>query len=619
MGAAMESGASGPRLVVTPTAGCTLNVDKPEYALASNEFPIFKDLLVHQAGVWKRRGGADTWSDTALMSNAGYMASYTGTVRSGGLSGTYYGLDATNKKVYVQDGTGSAPYEVRQLATAAFGGRPMMVGDHLVVTNSNDGVLKFAGTHHEAYTGTATMAASTTVASISPSLTATQQSQFLGAYLTVTDDSTATIRSYQIRSVDSATQVTLESAYGGSAGAGAGKNIRISAVEAIRNTAGVMNATTSEVYASGASSAWNRLLLLGPYGNSAASDYVANSARVRWSGIVGSSEGTAPFYGIDAFDADGYMDLDPRGGPVLAHASYGSANLFFQPSKVTVVYGSPTFDGIGSIDASTTYDTGFTAMGSTYNVVSTPYGVFWVSAQRNIVRWSGSGHPVNLSLNRVQGYVENGSAPQLGYYRDYLFVMTNVQSNGSPQLVYHIPTDAWIEWSNSNNGFWAQMQPGWGTKNPFSTQYDQLVCLDSNRKVLDLTPTIDEPGTLTADQSGSTIRMDVQTGGVGSMIDQVRPEEAYLAYRLVDDAADNPYFKLTVTTGFPDASPDTAHTFESTSSQFNESSVIRAKCVSVDCDRGPQIQARIQQTNASTYGEIAGLVVECTAEGRVSS
>lgn len=599
------------RLVVEPAPGDTLAFGAPYTAvLESNEFQLFQNVVVRRERAWRLRqgfglalNGADLTAGTSTQNR---VRLFPGTLRGGATKNPYYIYDVTNGDIYAQFDASSAATTV---ATDHVGGSlntwspgEAFAQDLLFTASPLGNTFVMAGTVHSMYTGTATLTSSSaTVSSISPALSASEQTNMVGSLLTATNDSLTTSAVYRIKSVDSATQVTLDVVYAGS-DAGASKSIRIAASAPTKVSPGVFSSSNNHGNCKFMAERWGRVIRGFTYEALAFNSYRGN--RIRWSGIADSDEGTTPFLGVNAYHADGYLDLPGRGGDIVYMTSYSDALVVFQKRLMTVLYGAPTFDGEGSLDASTTFRC---SVPDGNAVCATPYGLYFYDAGGSIKVWTGQGEPRSVSPEGMSYTLVTSPISYMGYYSGYLVMSVSGSTTG---WLHHIPTGSWSKLVGSDMDTWRGFTSGRGSLD--GGQYEHLVTLDhSLDKLIDVgAPLLFDDVGAPSDGGGTRPTLLIETDVIaGEFYEYLRPRRLYATYELEDDGTD-PTLDITVYT-----STESSEALEQQTVSFPLTSAgITTKEEAVNVQAAPGVLVRITHSGQTDALVVRRIVVECDVE-----
>jgi len=531
----------------------------------------------------------------------------------------YYGMDAaTSGSVYAQYNESANASVVRSSYSAATNTfySTTFIDDALWLGGGSSSII-LSGTVHAEYTGTATFSAgSPTVTAISSTLTAAQQKQMVGSWVINTGDSSSTLAVYRVQSVDSSSQITLDRNFDGS-NTGSGKAIQIAAAVTPRCSTNAFFTTSSSYAAFYTASAWGRLVVGGPVTNLPTFAFT-DTYRLRWSGIVGSDEGTSPFTGIYAYHDDGYRDFKNDGGPIIDIKQTGDAVVVFQRRQINVIYGSPVFDGAGSLDFSTIYP--FRQAGSIGVSVDTPYGLYYLDKIRGLCLFDGSGAPRDISKYRANKFIQENGLTRIAYFGDNIFMYS---TSDIDVLVYNVPSDSFSSMKTTGKTF-TRPQTGRGSIDNVGTGEELFVELDTDSgKITDIGYAFSYPyvTNLEEDYETSAVSFVIETPPLGDPTVLLRPERITLTYRTLENTDTDPWVKVTVQTGL-DASPSSDHVYATTSADFTDTAGAYVTKVLEIPDvpaRDTMLAIKIESQNKAVDFEIVRCVVEGTAEGRGST
>lgn len=439
------------------------------YNRSLNEALLVINSLLHTDCVTSC-GAVNTVVNGANASGAtNGLAAYLGLPKSGVNQRTYLATGSANQTKYFRRSDG-AFVDTNYSASKMLSSNPYitsstMANDVLVCGMGSlytgsapqiepDRMILFGGTQHASITaGTATFTTSSKTVTLSSALSVGNQAAIVGSFIVNTQDSAPC--AYRITAVNSSTSIEIDRAYAGSRSASASTYI-INPAYSFTTAATVDCSSGGYLVGRSCVSAWGRLAILNTTSNSSslAKDFV--KSRIRWSGLIGSDEGTAPFRGMFAWDPSGYVDLPEQGGPGIQLIKHGNAVVALQQYGMTAIYGSPVFNDVGSLDVSNFYGNM-----SPICAVSTPYGLFIVDKNDGLLVWNGgTPQPVrngDVGLPNTMGeYIEYGIC-EIAYYKDYLFInMSNTGTSSaveSTMVMYHIPTARWgyLYFSNTSS------------------------------------------------------------------------------------------------------------------------------------------------------------------------
>lgn len=596
--------------------------------------PGYVGAFAQRSGFPQGAGGQLLHSGTPPNSQRMYF--FPGTSRNSASNVTvsynpYYSVFDDDLYVQYDESSTGSLIASNRMSNSGVSRRPVFGNDLVVVPfTTAESAEMFAGTVHADITGTMTCSsASATITSISSALTANQQAQVLGSFFKNTGDSDATDAVYRIIAVNSSTSVTLDRPYGGS-NSGASKAFRISAHEQMRVTDGTFR--TGETWSSftRCAFAWGRFLANShdPNDLSNTSGYRGMNT-LRWSGAIGAQdEGTSPFTGMFGFDPSAYRRFSGSGGEIVGIIPYGDAVLVFQERLLTVVYGQPVFDGLGSLDFSTTYPISVTQYTEEESFTVSPYGVFFLDRIRGLCRWSGDGPPVPVGKGRVAKVIGSRAWDSYVFYHADSII---IASNSFDWVVYHIPTDSFTTQElGTTMANLRDFQIGRGEVNSDVMAYGEetLVAMDSTlAKVCDVGyPFMFPPSTfqdtdMNTDVIGDSVALSIETPKLGDPSLILRPRRIHVTYKLSENTSISTKARLTVKlfTGdyFPDTSGNTpddsvtpSFTFDATPSpDINSSFVGNYTTRSVEV-RTPSLAGPLIAVWAYTSGGVKDVVVK---------
>ncbi len=557
----------------------TLNTEDNAQLLQSGECVTLADGLVHTRSV-QRRGGIRTLASLDVTNAASFVGFFDGQLFSTSSTQQPYIALSTSRQGFVSDSDSESTYSsIGTFQNGSSGYLPVntttgstqqntissqcMGSDMLFFTSASKAsyywtpkmVCEYGGSRQTIITaGTATMTTGSTSVTLSSALTAQEQLDVIGAYIINTQDDE--VAAYRIAGVTSSTVITIDRGYYGSRSAAA-STYSIQAVTPVTvpdsYSAGSALGVASRyqgVFGSCVLNAWNRLVIGGIHFGPQPPTGVGNLLRstkpwgFRWSGIIDSDEGTAPFVGHRAFHDDAYVLLSESYGAITDSVKMGSAVVFLQEKAITVVYGQPTFDTTGTLDASQIY-TGFNPVPG--SACATPYGLFFIDAVKGLCAWNAGTIPTPVPTGRSIAALFHTIFPtRLGYHDGHLFIgggSSSSAANNKRGFLYHVPTGRWAE----TYGQFSFLIPGRrggvagdsdhfliGYVNPTGTEY--RVCTPSD--------VLEYPGVTLTDPDGGNVTLDVKTGVIGDPIARMRPERLWVTYKCTDGGTDP---KLVVT------------------------------------------------------------------------
>lgn len=623
MSHSFELAKDGKSFVFTMIGGDgSLNTDLQPLALEKNEYVTFQNVIPgRQRRAWRLRCTiptvANDYSDIASSGTAttAHTCLYPGTLR-GGNTRPYYTSDYGDG-VYAQSFAGATATAVNTaLTTTQFTpGQGAYISDQLIIGDASRGVVTATGgTLHTQYTGTATTPASGTsavITALNPALSAGQQVAMVGSYFVCTSASATTEAAYRIASVDSGTQITLERVYVADAGGvGAGVNVTIKSAERFMATSGTTVTSSTDQYAALAYAFWFRLVLANLPTLSGSS--LVRSHWIRWSGKSDDTEGTNPFLGVNAFDANGYLIMPPEGGAVKQMLQHGQAVLVFQERLLTVLHGEPEFDSAGSLDGSIRYP----IMAAGYGcAASTPYGVFFRDAVQGLMVWTGSGPPRCVSRGRINDvFFTNSGLTYCSYFDGYVIITGGANNVG---VVYNVESD---EFATFNGGLVAQTTgPLFDGRGALTGGIGERIVASTGSSIEDYTYMFQFPTDTTTQSSysaqsgGDASRtLSIATGPVGPPDVLLRPERLAVTYRTKDDSSGvgTPVLNVVVATGINNTSYSQRVVLAHTANEY-VTRVIELDGIA----RAAQVSVSLTQTYQAYELDIAKVVVSGAAEG----
>jgi hypothetical protein len=416
----------------------------------------------------------------------------------------------------------------------------------------------------------------------------------IGSYIIFTGDTAAaaTRMAYRIVARASATAITIAEPYVGSTATG--KTYRIISAAAVHGP--------TTVWAEG----WARALYTTSYKGRLICACTAETAnvtetkfdRIRWSGVIGSSEGSTGFIGVNGWSTTGFLDMSQG---TITNVLGAGEQLYVTSSRgITRIVGSPAFDTAGSMDL-TEWDNWSVSPGA---CCYTPYGFVFVDNSRGLCIIPDGGEPQEIMSEATTSLFRHATrypAWSLGYYKHHVFCFSQtsdygLQINMRDRRIAKVTGDTDI---------------GFLRLGPLVNGIQPLVAVSllPSRLVV-VSNIIDKYDDDDTDYSSTAFQVDVKTGKIGSTLSHLKPTRAWLTYRCVDAGTDNPYIAATVTTGLPDTS-DAAHTFTTTPADFAETVDVETKRVELNLSADPMMQIRLLQTNASERVELFSVVIDC--------
>jgi hypothetical protein len=605
-----------------------ITVDLNGASLDSDANPIgsqwqtLTNVLTDLPGMLYKRG-AITYAGSSSDINVGAdntLAFYDGPVRGTATWQPYVAYSVANANFAIQNSSG-AGVEISTTHVANPITKCPTVNELLVIagvtgygTNTNTCLAPIVyggadGSVLSYSTGTVTItAASATVTGSGTTWTSSME----GMLVRFTADSAAYENAlYVVKKVNSTTSLVLDRPYNGDS-AGAGKAYAMTIVREMLATAATpFAAVDGGQPARIAASAWGRLVLANthevPGGSHGA--VVTGSprypSRIRWSGAIGSDEGVnAAAYGMWSFDANGYVDLAAKFGEVLALVPTRDAVLAFQETGLTVIRGAPVYDGAGSLDISDVHPG--VAINGGFAFEATPQGVFFFDKNVGPCVYDGA-RVQRIGDARVTRLMIPYGIYSVGYY-DGKAIFSGSLTRGI--FVFDTAT-----------GQWSFQEPADTIDDLMAgrtAQGEDVVGIVSAGKVVNLTTMFDAPGVAATDWSGTAFTVDVKTGKLGDTLTHLRPERAYITYRLTDLTTTNPYLSTTITTGLPDNS-DSQHTYTCAATDLIETTDVETKRLEISMSSDPMAQVRVLQNNAAGKLELYALVIDCCVEGEGAS
>lgn len=610
----VEYSKSGDRArVIIDLDGASLDSDAN--AIGS-QWQTLKNVLTGTTGVLQKRGaivnaGANS---TDINDASGKLAFYDGQLWSGNTFRPYVGvcLDGSTIEMYAQNAgssrasiVSSAAYGLPVSKSPSVAGWIVLAGREAANStypNRAAKVFLFGGSA----TSSGHTSGSVTVAAGSASVTGsgTSWTSSMEGMSFIVDTDTYAAAPYQVRKVLSSTSLILDRPYAGSAtGAGLAHTMAMAVTYAVA-AASPFGTANSDARFKLAASCWGRLVVAStrePGDAAAVSDSTQEfKSRIRWSGVVDSDDGAGGATGMFAWDANGHVDLAAKYGEVLALVPARDSVLAFQESGLTVIHGAPVFDGAGSIDISETHPG--VAINGGFAFESTPEGVFFFDKNVGPCVYDGT-RVVRLGDKRVTRTMLPYGITAVGYY--------------DGKVLFSGTTTAGIFVFDTATGQWSLQIPPAVVSCLIAGRVENdedVVGLGAGVQVVNLANMFDAPGVSAADWDSTAFVVDVKTGKIGDPVAQLRPERAYVSYRLTDLSTTNPYVTATVTAGLPDTS-DSQHAHSSAATELVETTDVETKILELNLARDPMVQLRMLQSNAAGKLELYSVIVECCVEG----
>lgn len=624
----------------------------PDYYLADRSKAAFLiNLLCDQDGILRKRGSMSDVDGSAIysgiLSTVHSTAEFTNpfsSVTIGPYLGTTVPSAGTRPTGYLKASSsagtsiGVGPHPVSKLPYVD--GKFVWCGQDYsssTVTTRPDYVRLVCPNVSSYSTGTVTMTANgTTVTGAGTTWTAAM----VGALFAVSD-SIGYRRAYTIKSIDTSAQtLVLSEPYRGDQ-LTAGRPYTISQQELLyggqKSTSAWGSNAASYAHARVACEHGQRLWLgftrepESSTADPAAATSLIKPSRLRWSGIIGSQEGYDPAAavsatnneassGIRAWSANGFIDLNTRFGSIVAMKSYGGALIVWQESGMTVVHGSPTFSGAGSLDVTTTYPGISIKDGFSFD--ENDDGLFFVDTKKGMMVYRPGAPPRSIPQpqafrHAVQTRIDDMIVCAYGEYiivtpRSTTLLATYGSASGI--LLIHTPTMRWSSMTTTTLSDYtiAGIVPtGLGypsivlAKSASSKGYSLEYLITGNSG--------------NADGDGGYIECAYSSLMYGEYGVRVRPEAVYTTMRVKGITTDGPSVFL-IMGGAPGTGSTPYDLLTSTATADNGQRVqtFTWHPEVEECDTFG-VEIRDSSTDRSTRLDIIQIVVEGTIEGRVSA
>jgi hypothetical protein len=599
--------------IIVDLDGASLDADANPIG---SEWQTLKNVLTNLPGVLQKRGAivnAGANSTDIVSNSTGVLAFYDGPPRAAAALRPYLGTELATASSVAGTAQASSSGGYFSFGVLAYPvSKAPTVDEWLILSGRDAGNATYpnrptrtticAGSNQAPYTtGTVTVASGS--AAVTGSGT-TFTSAMEGATLEVTGD-TYLYAYYRVRRVVSATVLYLDRPFAGS-NPGAGRSYTI------RGTISILFAVTANPFGAAgqdqcfklACGAWGRLVVAstreaGPTGT-VGNDTPEYPSRIRWSGAIGSDDGVSGASGFYAWDSNGYVDLSAKYGEILALVPSRDSVLAFQSSGLTVIHGDPVYDGTGSLDISETHPG--VAINGGFAFESTPEGVFFFDKNVGACVYDGT-RVVRLGDARVTRTMLPYGITAVGYYDG------KVLFSGTTTPGIFVFDTATAQWSLQVPPAIVSCLIAGRVEND-----EDVVGLGGGTQVVNLANMFDAPGVAATDWDSSAFVVDIKTGKIGDAVAKLRPERAFITYRLTDLSTTNPYLSATITTGLPDTS-DSQHTYTNGATELIETTDVETRELQINLDRDPMAQIRLLQSNAAGKLEIYSIVIDCAVEG----
>ncbi len=445
--------------------------------IADNEYPKLIDGLIQLPGPVKSRGKLAFNSDgaagaivTAGTSSAA-IRQFLGTkATNAGAVLPVCGLDDTNNTLKGQISAAAVTVASgTTVSSSLFAGPSTTVEDVMFCPTSTGTVVAIANADPAASSGTISVGYTNSSKAITSA--AAFSSSMVGKFLIV-GSSAAT---YRVAAYTDASNMTLDKTYTGTTLSA--NTVFVVATEAYLPTS--QDTTAVKFYA--CTSAWGRMVMgnviLSGGGGLPGGLPLSKTSRLMWTGIAGSSEGTAPLTGI-------------KGVSFNSTTNEGGYLAVFCQRTIVIVRGTPNFADYGSLDASTIYRGYY--LSNPDNFCVTPYGIVFYDQYKGLhIIEDGGSPPRSLSVNKVDSFLTATPPTNLGYASNHVFLLGGGTGN---QLMYSFVRDAFVKLSCQNL---VSAIPGRGAT-------EELVSLDlTSGKIVNV------GGMLTHTETGSAVTDDV--------------------------------------------------------------------------------------------------------------
>ena len=594
------------------------SLDADANAIGS-QWQTLKNVLTDIPGVLPKRGAiTDAGANTTDINDAsGVLAFYDDALTGGATYRPYVGVcdgGGGGLELFAQPAATSRTEMASSLAALPVSKCPTVGGWLVLAGTVTGGSFPGEATAPRLYGGTAATTAyntgtvtvttgSTTVAGSGTTWTSAMEGMVF--YVNTDADYLAV---YRVKKVVSTTSLRIDRPYAGSVtGAGKAYTLLLSIQMTMADATAFGSAASYPAF-SVAASAWGRLVMANTReAGSTTANYSGSPeypTRMRWTGVIGSDEGSGGAIGMFAIDSNGYLDLDTRYGKILVVAPAAGAVLAFQESGVTVLRGEPVFDGAGSLDISEIHPG--VAINGGFAFESTPEGVFFFDKNVGPCVYDGS-RVRRIGDKQVTKTMLPYGITAVGYY--------------DGKVLFSGTTTAGIFVFDTATGQWSLQVPPAIVSCLIAGRVENgedVVGLGSGTQVVNLANMFDNPGVAATDWDGTAFVVDIKTGKIGDAITHLRPERMYVTYRLTDLSTTNPYLTTTTTTGLPDTSAST-RTHSNGATELIETTDVETKLLEINLDRDPMMQLRVLQVNGAGKLELYSIIVECSVEGEGAS
>lgn len=517
-----------------------------------------KNLLLDVDGVARRRGvtkvGAVGAYDIVATTSGAVLAAFRGTTLSStSVVGPYLATTlpsaGTSANSYVQGTAGAAPTVATQVAVPV--SRLACISGQIVSVGRNNSSSTYPNQPYYLNLMSATQRATYNTGTVTPTpgsavMTGsgtTWTADMEGLYMLLSADNNGYQKSYLVRKVVSATSIILDEPYQGDQST-AGKSYSLMMFATLRagtkTTCPWGTSSTSVPAARLACEYGNRLVIGWTKENPTAANPPLDAEapeykyRLRWSGIIGSQEGydsnvatsatnNKAIVGMWAWHNNGYLDLNSRFGGLQAMRAFNGALVVWQETGMTVLFGTPVFNGTGSLDATTTYSD--IAINGGFAYEETEHGIFFIDKKRGPMVYTGSGKPDALPMSR---YIKNTvrAYDHVGYVNDHvIFLNSGIGSATFEAWMFHVPSQRWSRITNSSSFTITHPQR--------SNDHECCALLEngSGSRVISLDSLTRPDGTV-ADVDGSTFQVSLMSQHYGdtSVLHRVQEVMATMRY-----------------------------------------------------------------------------------------
>lgn len=616
----------------------------PDNALLEAE-----NVLLDIPGIARRRGttkaSAVGANDIVTTTSGATLTAFLGTpLASAATAGPYVGTTlpslGTASTAYLQASAGASV--TTGLSSTPVSRCPSLGGKAVILAGRNNSETAYPTEPRSLYlisscvssysTGTVTM---TTGSVVVAGAGTTWTSAMEGGCFDFPDDAIGQKKVYLIRKVVSATSLILdEPFYGNPTYSGvSGRSYAITPRALYYGggkTTSPWGTNASGYVTARLAGEWNNRILVGwtkEHKTAATAPADASApeykTRLRWSGIIGSDEGydsnaaistsnNQATTGMWAWHLNGFIDLNSRFGNLVAFRQFNGALTVWQEKGMTIVHGTPTYSGLGSIDASTTYADIEINGGFAYE--ETEHGIFFIDKKRGPMIYTGSGKPEALPMSR---FIKNQvrAYDHVGYVNDHvLFLNSAIGSSAFRAWMFHVPTGNWSLWTNVSASF--------AITHPQRSNDHECVALLENAngvRVISLDSLTRPDGTIN-DVDGSTIQFSLQSKHFGDPAVELRAEKvsATLRYAGTDPIIYANLYNSTPLGGTPKIVP-----IVPAGSTSPGNARIKTWSKDVAMDSGPAIRVEILEQGTVSTGaanlEVVRVVVEGTVEGEIAT